>query len=433
LRSTRVLVGDEVRPATVVVAGERIGGVLGHREDGGAPVTDHGDLPIMPALIDTHVHVNEPGRADWEGFATATAAAAAGGVAAIIDMPLNSIPPTTTVPGLVDKRAAAEPKATVDVGFWGGIIPGNRAEVAGLAAGGVVGFKAFLVESGVDEFPCIGPGDLDAALEAAAEVGLPLLVHAESPEVIASAPACGADYASFLASRPPGAEVAAIAEVIAACRRTGGAAHILHLSAADALPRLADARAEGLALTVETCPHYLALSAEEIPSDACEFKCAPPIRDARNRERLWEGLADGTIDMVVSDHSPCSPDLKAGGFDVAWGGIGSLELRLPVVWTEAARRGFTIADVARWTSAAPARLAGLDTGTIAEGMRADLLVWDPDAEWVVEPETLHQRHPVTPYAGRAVRGSVRTTLVRGRMVYDAGTIHEGAGRLLERA
>jgi len=432
LRSTRVLVGDSLTPATVVVDDDTIAGVLDHDDDGGALVTDHGDLLITPALVDTHVHVNEPGRTEWEGFATASEAAAAGGVAALIDMPLNSIPPTTTLDGLGAKQEAAREKAVVDIGFWGGIVPGNLGEVDALARAGVFGFKAFLVESGVDEFGCIGLDDLDEALGAASAVGLPLLVHAEAPGAIAAAPACGADYASFLASRPPEAEVEAVAAVVEACRRTGGTAHILHLSSADALPLLASARAEGVAVTVETCPHYLALSVEEIPSTGCEYKCAPPIRDAGNRERLWGGLADGIIDMVVSDHSPCPPGLKEGGFDEAWGGIASLELRLPIMWTEAARRGFDVADVVRWTATAPAELAGLDTGSIVAGRRADLAVWDPDTDLVVEPAAMFQRHPVTPYAGRSLRGVVRSTFVRGRMGYDDGQVRTGAGRLLER-
>ncbi len=413
VRSTRVLVDGELRPAAVLFSDGLISAVV---EYGDAPagVTDFGDLVVMPALIDTHVHVNDPGRSHWEGFATATAAARAGGVAAIIDMPLNSIPPTTTPVNLETKRSSAR-AATLssDVGFWGGIIPGNLGEVARLAAAGVRGFKCFLVESGVDEFPAIGFEDLDATLTATAAVGLPLLVHAESPAVIAAAPAPGADYDSYLASRPPEAEVDAIAAVIAASRRTGGRVHILHLSAADALPLIAAAKHAGVHITAETCPHYLALTADEIGDGDLAFKCAPPIRDAANQDRLWEGLAAGTIDMVVSDHSPCPGDLKQGGFAKAWGGIASLELRLPVMWTEAQRRGFGLGDLTQWLSRAPAELAALETGAIAVGMRADLVVWDPDASFVVDPTGLAQRHPITPYAGRSLRGRVKTTIVRG--------------------
>jgi allantoinase len=383
IRSTRVLIDGDLRPATVMWSRGLITAVAPYDAVPPGKVTDHGDLVVMPALVDSHVHVNEPGRTHWEGFATATAAARAGGVAVIVDMPLNSIPPTTSVAYLERKRrAAAAAHLQADVAFWGGIVPGNAGEVPALAAAGVRGFKCFLVDPGVAEFPAITIGDLDAALEAAQAVGLPLLIHAESPAVIG------------------------------AVRRTGGRAHILHLSAADALPALAAARTEGLDISVETCPHYLALCAEELGDDLAG-KCAPPIRDAANRERLWRGLADGIIDMVVSDHSPCPGALKQGGFHAAWGGIASLELRLPVVWTEARRRGFGIADLARWMCAAPARLAGIAGGDIVPGSRADLVVWDPDATVVVAPERLAQRHPITPYAGRALQGRVLATIVRG--------------------
>jgi allantoinase len=413
IRSTRVLVGDELRPATVFWEGGVISAIAPYDAFPPGAVADHGDLVVMPALVDSHVHVNEPGRSDWEGFATATSAARAGGVAVIVDMPLNSIPPTTTAENLaVKQRAAAAARLEADVAFWGGIVPGNGAAVAPLAAAGVRGFKCFLVDSGVPEFPAIAVTDLDAALMATGETGLPLLVHAEDPETIAAAPDPGPGYASYLASRPAAAETAAIAAVIAATRRTGGRAHILHLSAADALPMLAAARNDGVAITVETCPHYLVLCAEELGDDLAG-KCAPPIRDAANRERLWEGLRGGTIDMVVSDHSPCPGELKRGGFHAAWGGIASLELRLPLVWSEARARGFAIGDLARWLCAAPAALAGIDGGTIAPGWRADLVVWDPDATFVVDAGRLAQRHPITPYAGRTLQGVVRTTIVRG--------------------
>jgi len=413
IRSTRVLIDGDLRPATVMWSGGLITSVAPYDAFPPGEVIDHGDLVVMPALIDSHVHVNEPGRTDWEGFATATAAARAGGVAVIVDMPLNSIPPTTSVASLtLKRRAAAAANLWADVAFWGGIVPGNAADLPGLSAAGVRGFKCFLVDSGVAEFPAIAIADLDAALMAAQVAGLPLLVHAESPDVIAAAPPPGPGYASYLASRPPEAETEAIAAVIAAARRTGGRAHILHLSAADALPSLAAARAEGVSVTVETCPHYLTLCAEELGDDLAG-KCAPPIRDSANREELWQGLADGIIDMVVSDHSPCPGDLKRGGFHAAWGGIASLELRLPLVWTEAHRRGFGIADLARWMCTAPAGLAGIPSGAITPGHRADLVVWDPDATVVVAPERLAQRHPITPYAGRSLQGRVLATIVRG--------------------
>lgn len=412
VRSTRVLVDGRLRPAGILMGAGSITGVVGYQETPRG-VDDLGDLVVMPALVDSHVHVNEPGRTEWEGFATATAAALAGGVAVIADMPLNSIPPTTTAGHLAIKRAAAAAGAAVDVAFWGGAVPGNLDEIPALAAAGVFGFKAFLVDSGVDEFGCIGLDDLDAVLAATAATGRPLLVHAEAPGPIAAAAPCGTTYRSYLDSRPAAAEVEAIAAVIAAVRRTGGAAHILHLSAADALPDLAAARAEGLPITVETCPHYLVLCAEEIGDDDVAAKCAPPIRERANRERLWEGLAAGIIDMVVSDHSPCPAESKQGGFAGAWGGIASLELRLPLMWTGASRRGFGLEDLRQWLCAAPAALLGLPTGSIAPGMRADLVAWDPDGTITVDPGRLVQRHPVTPYAGRSLRGRVMRTIVRG--------------------
>lgn len=411
-RSSRVLVDGALRPATVVHSGGVITAVVGH-DDGPADTTDHGDLVVMPALVDSHVHVNEPGRTEWEGFASATAAARAGGVAVIVDMPLNSIPPTTTVAALeVKRRAATGADLGCDVAFWGGIVPGNLDEVSGLARAGVRGFKCFLADSGVPEFPPIDLADLEPALRATAAVGLPLLVHAESPAVLAAAPAPGPSHASWVESRPDAAETEAIAAVIAAARATAGTAHILHLSTASALPLIAAARRDGVAITVETCPHYLTLTSDEIGDDA-GAKCAPPIRDAANREGLWGGLGAGSIDLVVSDHSPCPGHLKQGGFDRAWGGIASLELRLPLVWTEARRRGFDIAEVVRWTATRPARLAGLPSGELAPGMRADMVVWDPEAEITVQPAGLAQRHPLTPYAGWRLRGRVATTIVRG--------------------
>lgn len=432
LRSTRVLVGGALRPATVVIEGEHVVAVLPYDQPA-EDVEDRGDLVIMPALVDTHVHVNEPGRSDWEGFRTATAAAAAGGAAVIVDMPLNSVPPTTTVAALEEKRAAATGSCYIDVGFWGGIVPGSLDQVGPLTDAGVFGFKCFLVPSGVDEFPPIDPDDLEAVLAATGEHRVPLLVHAESPDVIAAAPEPAEDYPSYLASRPPDAEVEAVGAVVAAVGRTGSPAHVLHLSAVEALGPIAAGRERSLPVTTETCPHYLALCAEEVPDADFSWKCAPPIRSADNREGLWAALGSGLIDMVVSDHSPCPGDLKAGGFARAWGGIASLELRLPVTWTEARRRGHGIEDLARWLCTVPAGFIGLPSGSVAAGNRADLVVWDPEAEFVVDPSALHQRHPSTPYAGRRLSGVVRSTLVRGRMVYRDGVLEpEPGGHLLRR-
>ena len=377
------------------------------------------DVVLLPGLVDSHVHVNEPGRTEWEGFASATRAAAGGGVTTIIDMPLNSIPPTVDVAALEVKRKSAEGQCFVDVGFWGGAIPGNLGELRGLHDAGVFGFKCFLLHSGVDEFPPLHPADLDDYLRVLRGFDGLLIVHAEDSSTIGRAPSChGARYLDFLASRPCAAENLAIEQVIQAAGRTGARAHILHLSSGDALPMIAGARRDGVRVTAETCPHYLALSAEEIPDGATQFKCCPPVREASNRELLWRGLADGTIDCLVSDHSPCTPELKRldiGDFGLAWGGISSLEVGLPVVWTEARRRGFALTDVVRWMAQGPAGLVGLRRkGRIAPGYDADFCVFAPDEAFVVDPKRLHHKNPLTPYDGRPLRGVVRGTWLRGQ-------------------
>ena len=341
------------------------------------------DEVLIPGLVDTHVHVNEPGRTEWEGFASATRAAAAGGVTTIVDMPLNSIPPTTSVAALDAKRAAAEGQVFVDVGFWGGVVPGNLDDLAPLVGAGVFGFKCFLLHSGVDEFPPVTPDGMEAAMAVLADLGSLLIVHAEDARLIDEAPhPHSAEYVDFLASRPPEAEDAAIADVIERARRTGASAHILHLSSADAAGRIARAKGDGVDLTVETCPHYLTLTAEEIPSGSTAFKCCPPIRGAGNREALWGALDEGVIDFIVSDHSPATPELKYaadGDFAAAWGGIASLQLGLPLVWTEARRRGIRLERVIEWMSTAPARRVGLTAkGAIEVGRAADLVVFAPE-------------------------------------------------------
>jgi allantoinase len=439
LRSSRVVRGGGVGPAAVHVAPDgTIAAVTGPSEiPAGAAVTDVGDLVVLPGLVDSHVHVNEPGRTHWEGFATATRAAAAGGVTTIIDMPLNSIPPTTSIAALAVKRAAASGQVAVDVGFYGGIVSASARALEDLAElhdAGVFGFKAFLAPSGVDEFPHVPLDVLATALGQAARLGALTVVHAESPAVLAAAPApAGRAYASWLASRPPAAETEAVAALAGLAAATGARVHVLHLAAADALDDVVAARDAGVRLTAETCPHYLTLLAEDVPAGATLFKCAPPIRTAPNADRLWQALADGLFAGVVTDHSPSDPAGKAlatGDFAQAWGGIASLQLGLPVVWTAARARGHGLADVAAWMCAGPADLVGLPAkGRIVSGADADLVVFDPDASFVVEPARLAHRHPLTPYAGKTLDGVVHATYLRGRRA-DAGG--PPRGRLLAR-
>lgn len=423
--SRRTVLPDGERPAAVSIRDGRITAISGYSDDRPATASvDLGDVALLPGLVDTHVHINEPGRTEWEGFATATRAAAAGGVTTLIDMPLNSLPPTVDPAALAVKRAAAKGACAVDVGFWGGAVPGNRAELLPLHDLGVFGFKCFTADSGVPEFPPLSYGEMESVFREIASFGGLVIVHAEDPAAL-SMPT-GGSYPEFLASRPPSAERRAVERVVRLAEETGVRAHILHLSAADCLDVLAKAQADGLPVTAETCPHYLTLNAEDASSTAC--KCCPPIRDAANRDRLWEGLASGVISCVVTDHSPCTPELKRGDFATAWGGIASLQLGLPVVWTAARERGHGLDDVVRWMSEAPAALAGVPgKGGIVVGNDADLVAFAPDAALTVDPAALHHRHPVTPYAGRTLTGVVETTWLRG---VPAG--ERPAGRLLAR-
>lgn len=396
-------------------------------------VTLAADEVLLPGLVDTHVHVNEPGRTEWEGFESATRAAAAGGVTTIVDMPLNSIPPTVSVAALDEKRAVAEGRVFVDVGFWGGVIPGNLAELAPLHDAGVFGFKCFLLPSGVDEFPDVSVEEMRAAMGVLAGLGSLLIVHAEDAHIIEESVQGGSrDYAPFLASRPRSAEDAAIAEVIRGAADTGVRAHVLHLSNADSLGRIVAAREAGVDLTVETCPHYLTLAAEEIPEGNTAFKCCPPIREESNRDQLWAGLSEGAIDFVVSDHSPSTPEMKFAGdgdFSVAWGGIASLQLGLPLMWTEGRRRGLALEQIVALMAEKPAARVGLrDRGRIAPGCTADFAVFAPDESFLVDAAALAHRHPITPYDGRELSGVVRTTYLAGVPV-DADVPR---GRLLRR-
>lgn len=390
LRSNRVVLGDEVRPATV----RWEHGVVVEVGDGSAD-RDYGDLVVLPGLVDSHVHVNEPGRTEWEGFATATRAAAAGGTTAIVDMPLNSVPPTATVTALQEKRKAARGQLAVDVAFWGGIVPGSFEEIPGLVDAGVCGFKVFLTESGVPEYPPVEPGDLTAL-----SLDVPLLVHAEADEYLRNP---GPSYAEYLESRPSAAEAEAIRQVSGLDMPV----HILHVSSAEGV----DAIASSPGFSGETCPHYLTFTAADVTG--VEFKCAPPIREAEHREALWDGLRNGVLSMVVSDHSPSPPDMKRGDFATAWGGIASLQLRLSATWTGAVGRDVGLAELARWLALAPAELAGLDDrkGSIEVGKDADFVVFEPDGETMVNGRDLHHRHPMTPYEGMRLRGRVVDTLM----------------------
>jgi allantoinase len=524
IRGKRVVLPDSIVPASIHISDGVIGAIAAYENiphDCELIEADDGSV-VMPGLVDTHVHINEPGRSEWEGFLTATRAAAAGGVTTVIDMPLNSIPPTTTLAGLKEKLDTARGQCYVDVGFWGGVVPGNSGELSSLLNEGVVGFKCFLIHSGVDEFPNVTEDDLREALPHLVSLGALLIVHAELPGPISrtgipacpdakekqssadytagqgneswtdrnvyptsrtgipacpdakekqssadytdyaeeagnesisrtGSPACpgakekqsaasttargnesGTDrnvcptkYRTFLASRPRAAEDEAVALMIKLSGEFGARVHIVHHSSADSLPLLREARAAGLRITAETCPHYLTFAAEEIPDGATEFKCCPPIRERENREALWGALSDGTIDMIVSDHSPCPPEMKlpgSGDFLCAWGGISSLQLRLPVTWTEASRRGHSLEDISRWLCRAPATLAGLDRrkGSITVGGDADLVIWNPAKEFAVSGEALHHRHKLTPYQGRMLKGVVEKTFLRGRKIYDGG-------------
>jgi allantoinase len=428
LLSQHVVTPGREGAAAVLVRGETIVGVVPPDQvPRSCPVVDVAERVVLPGLIDTHIHINEPGRTEWEGFETATRAAAAGGITTLVDMPLNSSPVTTSPAALTIKQAAAQGKLWVDCGFYGGVVPGNADHIEPLLSAGVLGLKAFLCSSGIDEFPSASERDLRAVMPTIARHRRPLLVHAElvGPRPLQPIEGGRRRYASFLATRPREWEHEAIRLMIDLCRELRCHVHVVHLSSADALPMIAQARAEGLPLTVETCPHYLTFAAEEIPDGETRYKCMPPIREAENRERLWEALSAGLIDTIGSDHSPAPPEIKrfdTGDFLDAWGGISSVQLVLPVIWTEARQRGFSMVDLVRWMSRNPAALVGLDDrkGAIAPGFDADLVVFDPDASFTVEPSSLFFRHKATPYEGRHLSGRVEQTFVRGQKVFEGG-------------
>jgi allantoinase len=433
----RVVLPDGVKPAAIHIENGHILRLArpepAEGQDRSGPVVvDVGDLVVSPGLVDTHVHVNEPGRTEWEGFDTATRAAAAGGITTIVDMPLNSIPATTSVTALVMKQEAARGRVHVDAAFWGGVVPGHAIVLDALVRAGVRGFKCFLVPSGVDQFRHVGERELREAMPILAHHGVPLLVHAEHPAYVTHPTAD--TYPAWLASRPPSAEVEAIRMVSRLAREFDVRVHIVHVASAEAADAVAAAKADGVRMTAETCPHYLTFAAEEIPDGATEFKCAPPIREARHREALWRALENGTLDLVATDHSPSPPSMKSGGFSKAWGGIASLELSLATLNFQLSSLSVesSALRLATWASEAPAALAGLARkGRIAEGYDADFVIWDPDAEWTVDAARLQQRHKLTPYAGRTLRGRVAATYVRGIEVWrDGQLMHANTGQLL---
>lgn len=447
IRGKRVVLDGEIGPASIHIRNGIIVSVKPFEEiDFDSNVVDTSDdCVVMPGLVDTHVHINEPGRTDWEGFETATRSAAAGGVTTLVDMPLNNIPATTTMPAFETKLDAARKGLWVDTAFWGGVVPGNQDELAKLYDAGVVGFKCFLIHSGVDEFPNVTEEDLRTAIKELVRLNALLIVHAEVPapveratNVQVSASEDPRRYSTFLRTRPNQAEDEAIALVVRLSRETGARVHIVHHSSASSLSLLRDAKKEGVPITIETCPHYLSFAAEDIPDGATEFKCCPPIRERENSEKLWNALDEGLIEMIVSDHSPCPPFMKcsdSGDFLQAWGGISSLQLRLPIMWTAARMRGYSIGRITDWLSSAPARLAGFQNkkGSIAVDHDADVVIWNPDEEFVVATEALYHRHKLTPYEGQTLRGVVRQTYLRGQKIYDCGSFSkEPSGIILLR-
>lgn len=434
IKSQRVLLESGLQPATIWIESGKISAVTEGTQTPqgeGCPIFDAGRDVVMPGLVDFHAHINEPGRTDWEGFETATRAAAAGGITTVIDMPLNSIPATTSVSALECKADAARGKCSIDYGFWGGVIPGNQSELLPLSRAGVFGFKAFMIDSGVAEFPASDVATLREALNLLRPTGLPLIVHAELESPVPSQVA-SVHYSDYLTSRPSVWETEAISLLIELARETRGRVHVVHLSSAEALPLIQKAKEDGLQMTVETCPHYLRFHSEMIPDGATEFKCAPPIRSAENRERLWEGLQAGVIDFIVSDHSPCQPTLKlrrdgvkgSGDFMAAWGGISGLQCSLSVVWTEMVARGFSLLDLNRLMARGPAEFLGLSSrkGRLRVGLDADLVVFDPEAEFTLQPSEIRHRHLLTPYSMLTLKGVVKKTMVRGEVVYQESPV-----------
>ncbi|XP_063610485.1 allantoinase-like [Penaeus indicus] len=434
--SNAVVFPDETCQAVIEVKDGRIQRINRHTADVSAysddQITRCGDLVLMAGVVDSHVHVNEPGRTAWEGYSSATRAAAAGGITTIVDMPLNSIPPTTSMAAWTEKMEAAKGQCWVDVGFWGGVVPGNASELRKMVDSGICGFKCFLIHSGVDEFPSVDYAQVEEALTQLSDTSSVLLFHAEcdiGPSVTDLDPS--EKYSTFLKSRPQRMEEVAIEQVISLCEKTKVRCHIVHLSAGRALPMIRSAQSRGVPLSVETCHHYLTLKADDIPDNATQFKCCPPIREGDNQEQLWDAVRDGTIQQVVSDHSPCTPDLKLPGemnFMEAWGGIASVQFGLSVFWTEASRRGFTLQDVVKLLSVGPASQASLSDkkGALKEGYDADFVIWDPSETFTVLESMIHHKNKISPYIGKTLKGKVHKTVLRGNVIYDQGSFTESA-------
>jgi len=442
IRSQRVLIEGRIRPAAIAINNEQVAAILDHSDFDHGDQFDFGNAVIMPGIVDTHVHINEPGRTEWEGFHSATLAAAAGGVTSMIEMPLNSIPAVTTADALNKKIDAAKGKLAVDVGFWGGVVPGNVPHLREMYDAGVFGFKCFLVPSGVPEFEAVTESDLREAMPELTALNAALLVHSELPGPIEEATsqlanADGKKYSIWLRSRPSTAEDEAIAMLIRLSKEFGTRVHVVHLSSASAVPLLTRAKAEDIEITVETCPHYLAFAAEDIPDGATQFKCAPPIRERENQERLWDAVRSGFFDLIASDHSPAPAEMKCtgtGDFMRAWGGIASLQLILPIVWTQARARAVDIPQLAKLLCRGPAQFAGLGRkGAIAPGCDADFVVWQPEESFRVDAQALYHRHKLTPYAGQTLYGVIQSTFLRGQQIYSSGKfLAEENGRVLIR-
>jgi len=428
LKSTRVVLDGKLQPAQILIENEKITQITDL--NGKLPVAaeDVGDKIILPGLVDTHVHINEPGRTHWEGFNTGTQSAAAGGITCVVDMPLNCSPVTTNAKALQIKLDSLDGQLWIDCGFWGGVVPDSLGDLDELIQAGVLGVKSFTIHSGIDDFPKVEQQHLHQAIEILAPYNVPYLIHAELNTEKKAAEPIGDKYQSFLNSRPKIWEINAIQMMIdlakqAQKRGVSARIHIVHLSSADALPAIQSSQQQGLKLTAESCPHYLTLFAEEIPDGKTLFKCCPPIREKSNREKLWQGLSDGIISFVVSDHSPCTPQLKhidSGDIENAWGGISSLQFGLSIIWTEAEKRGFSVPQVVNWMATEPAIFAGLGhrKGKIACGFDADLVIFDSEQSYIIDPHIIKYRHKITPYQGREVKGVIKRTYVRGHAVYS---------------